>query len=172
MIHSRARALGSAAVILALSACAVPAPPARQRTPVRWIMVEKSIGEVVPGGQNGQGQVDPRSAIVTLQPLYSEDVNWEVVVEPHDFYVEILEVTPRGQASPGETVNARVRVARGRESEMYRLTARASGSDVQIVGGREQIVRGSTPTSFRFTSLVPGRGGIAIGVEKVDPRDP
>src|SRR6185295_16988199 len=99
--------LGAAAVLTGLSACTVRAPATRERTPVRWIMVEKPIGEVVPNGQNGQGQVDPRSAIVTLQPLYSEDVNWEVVVEPHDFYVEIIDITPRGQASPGETVTAR-----------------------------------------------------------------
>lgn len=171
MIHLRTHVLGSAAVLLGLSACAVQAPPARERTPVRWIMVEKPIGEVVPNGQNGQGQVDPRSAIVTLQPLYSEDVNWEVVVEPHDFYVEIIEITPRGQASPGETVNAKVRVARARVGDVYRLTARASRSDVRIVGGSEITVRGDAPANFRFTSLAPGRGGIAVGVEKVDPRD-
>ena len=167
MINLRTCVLGSAA-ILGLSACAVQAPPPRERTPVRWIMVEKPIGEVVPSGQNGQGQVDPRASIVTLQPLYSEDVNWEVVVEPHDFYVEIIEITPRGQASPGETVTAKVRVGRAREADTYRLSARASRSDVEIVGERERTVRGGAPASFRFTSLSPGRGGIAIGVERLE----
>lgn len=165
---SRLGRIGATAVFLGLSACALPAPAPTPRKPVRWIMVEKPVGDVVPRGQNGDGQVDPKSMIVTLQPLYSEDVNWEVVVDPHDFYVEILEITPRGQASPGETVSAKVRVGRAREGEIYRLTARASRSDVEIVGAREMLVRGGTPASFRFTSLAPGRGGIAIGVEKVD----
>lgn len=168
----RVRVLGAAAVLFGLSGCTVQVPAPRERTPVRWIMVEKPIGEVVPNGQNGQGQVDPRCAIVTLQPLYSEDVNWEVVVEPHDFYVEILEITPRGQASPGETVTAKVRVGRARETDTYRLSARASCSDVEIVGDRERTVRGGAPASFRFTSLSPGRGGIAIGVERLDPPIP
>ena len=159
-----------AAVLPGLAACAALAPEVPERIPVRWIMVEKPVGDVVPNGQNGDGQVDPQTMIITLQPLYSEDVNWEVVVDPHDFYVEILEITPRGPASPGETVNAKVRVARAREGDLYRLTARASRSDVQIVGGSEMTVRGGAPASFRFTSVTPGRGGIAIGVEKVDPR--
>ncbi len=170
MNMTRTRRLGTAALLLGLSACAIPAPAPAQRKPVRWIMVEKPVGDVVPRGQNGDGQVDPQSMIVTLQPLYSEDVNWEVVVDPHDYYVEILEITPRGQASPGETVSAKVRVGRAREGEMYRLTARASRSDVEIVGALEMMVRGGTPACFRFTSLAPGRGGIAIGVEKVDSR--
>lgn len=162
--------LASAVMLCGLSACAVPVAVAPGRTPVRWIMVEKPVGEVVPNGQNGDGQVDPQSLIVTLQPLYPEDVNWEVVVDPHDFYVEILAITPGGQASPGETVSAKVRVGRAREGETYRLIARASRSDVQIVGDREKTVRGAMPADFRFTSLSPGRGGIAIGVERVDPR--
>lgn len=162
----------TAALLLGLSACALPAPAPSPRKPVRWIMVEKAVGDVVPHGQNGDGQVDPQSMIVTLQPLYSEDVNWEVVVDPHDFYVEILEITPHGQASPGETVSAKVRVGRAREGEVYRLTARASRSDVQIISDRDIIVRGGAPVSFRFTSLAPGRGGIAIGVEKVAPSGP
>jgi hypothetical protein len=163
---------GCAATVLGLSACAVPLQEVPTRIPVRWIMVEKAIGEIVPNGQNGDGQVNPASMVLTLQPLYSEDVDWEVVVDPHDFFVEILEIEPSRQASPGETVSAKVRVGRAREGDTYRLTARASQSDVQIVGERIKTVRGSAPASFRFTSLSPGKGGIAIGVEKVEGRGP
>ena len=152
---------------LGLLACSIPTPAAPERRPVRWIMVEKPVGEVVPNGQNGDGQVDPRSMIVTLQPLYSEDVNWEVVVDPHDFYVEILEISPKGPAAPGETVSAKVRVAHARAGDLYRLTAKSSKDDVQILGERQQLVRGGTPAAFRFTSLGPGRAGISVGVEKV-----
>lgn len=130
-------------------------------------MVEKRVGEIVPEGRRGQGQLDPQAVVLTLQPLYAEDVNWEVVVDPHDYYVEILEITPSRQASPGETVSARVRVGHARENEVYRLVARTSQPDVEIVGERECTVRGSSPASFRFTSLSAGRGGIAIGVERL-----
>lgn len=168
----RLQVLTIAAGTLGLSACAAPTPEAPVRTPVRWIMVEKAVGEIVPNGQNGDGQVDPGSMVLTLQPLYSEDVDWEVVVDPHDFFVEILEISPSRQARPGETVSARVRVGRAREGDIYRLTARASQSEVEIVGERVKTVRGSAAASFRFTSLSPGKGGIAIGVEKVEGRGP
>lgn len=156
-----------AALLPGLLACAVPLPTGPERTPVRWIMVEKPVGEVVPNGQNGQGQVDPTSVIVTLQPLYSEDVAWEVVVDPHDFYVEIVEISPAGPAAPGETVSAKVRVAHARSGDLYRLTAKCSQREVQILGDREQLVRGGTTAAFRFTSLGPGRAGISVGVERV-----
>jgi hypothetical protein len=161
------RLLGMGVLLCGLIACAAPPPAVPERTPVRWIMVEKPVGEVVPNGQNGEGQVDPRSMIVTLQPLYSEDVNWEVVVDPHDFYVEIVAISPAGQAAPGETVCALVRVAHARSGDLYRLTAKGSQQDVQILGEREHLVRGGTPAAFRFTSLGPGRAGISVGVEKV-----
>ncbi len=157
-----------AALACCLFGCAVPQESGPKRTPVRWIMVEKRVGELVPEGRTGDGQVDPQAVVLTLQPLYSEDVNWEVVVDPHDYFVEILEITPSTQASPGETVSAKVRVGRARQDEVYRLIARASQADVEILGERERIVRGSAPVSFRFTSVSAGRGGIAIGVEKVE----
>lgn len=159
--------IGTAAVLLGLSACALPAPAPTPRKPVRWIMVEKPVGDVVPLGQNGDGQVDPQSMIVTLQPLYAEDVNWEVVVDPHDFYVEIVGISPPGPAAPGETVTARVRVAHARSGDLYRLTAISSQSEVQLLGDREQVVRGGNTAAFRFTSLGPGKAGISIGVAKV-----
>jgi hypothetical protein len=166
------RLLPAAAALAALSACAAAPLEASPRTPVRWIMVEKPVGDVVPSGQNGDGQVDPRSVIVTLQPLYAEDLNWEVTVDPHDYFVEILEITPKAQAAPGETVIARVRVGHARPGELYRLTARASRTGVEILGGKECIVRGGAPAAFRFTSLEPGRAGITVGVERLEPRGP
>jgi hypothetical protein len=120
---------------------------------------------VVAEGRVGNGQVDPDAIVLTMQPLYREDVSWEVVIDPHDYFVEILEVTPKVPAAPGETVSARVRVARARPDELYRLTARGSQGDVRILGAAQCVVRGDAPAAFRFTSLEPGRAGIAVGVE-------
>jgi hypothetical protein len=139
-----------------------------ERTPVRWIVVEKRASELTEGGWVGDGRVDPEAVVLTMQPLYREDLEWEVVVDPHDYFVEVLDITPTSQAAPGETVKAKVRVGHARLNEHYRLTARASQSGVEILGEAECIVRGSAPATFRFTSPVPGRAGIAVGVEKLE----
>jgi hypothetical protein len=135
---------------------------------VRWIVVEKRVGEVVNEGRVGDGQVDPLAVILTMQPLYAEDVAWEVVIDPHDYFVEILEITPSTQAAPGETVSAKVRVGHARPNDLYRITVRASKAGVEIQGPSQCIVRGSTPAAFRFTSVEAGRAGITVGVEKVE----
>lgn len=157
------------AILIATAAgCAPPsvAPPGRR--PVRWIVVEKQIGDLAPEGRSGDGQVDPRAPMLTMQPLFAEDVNWEVVVDPHDFFVEVLDIRPSAQASPGETVTARVRVGKARSNETYLLTARASNHNVEVIGASEMVVRGGAIALFRFTSATAGRGGIAIAVERID----
>lgn len=157
------------AILIATTAGCVPpsvAPPGRK--PVRWIVVEKKIGDVAPEGRSGDGQVDPRAPMLTMQPLYAEDVNWEVVVDPHDFFVEVVDISPSAQASPGETVTARVRVGKARSNETYLLTARASNRDVAVIGASEMVVRGGEIAMFRFTSATAGRGGIAVAVERID----
>jgi len=161
--------LGMAAA--SLWGCSSPPPRNPERSPVRWIVVEKRVGEVSPGGWVGDGQVDPQAVVLTMQPLYREDLEWEVVVEPHDYFVEVLEIAPGAQATPGETVTAKVRVGKARPGDVYRLSAKASRAEVQIVGATEQIVHGSTPALFRFTSISTGPGGIAVGVEKVESQD-
>jgi len=153
---------------LVLLGCTVPRESASPRKPVRWIVVEKRMGELVPEGRVGDGQVDPQAIVLTMQPLYSEDIAWDVVVEPHDYFVEILEISPNRQASPGETVSTTVRVGHARQNEHYRLTARASQTGVKILGDAQVIVQGATPAAFRFTSLESGRAGIAVGVEKIE----
>ena len=155
-------------LIATAAGCAPLSVAPTGRKPVRWIVVEKTIGDFAPGGRSGDGQVDPRAAMLTMQPLYAEDVNWEVVVDPHDFFVEVLDISPSAQASPGETVTARVRVGKARSHDMYLLTARASSHDVEVIGASEMIVRGNAIALFRFTSLTAGRGGIAVAVERVD----
>jgi hypothetical protein len=131
-------------------------------------VVEKRVGEIVPDGRTGDGQMDPQSIVLTMQPLYSEDVHWEVVVDPHDYFVDILEISPGPSAAPGETVSVKVRVGKARKDDVYRLIARPSSTDVVIQGAAEHIVHGSTPAVFRFTSTAGGRAGIAVGVEKVE----
>ena len=157
----------AALVMVGQLGCVPPMTPSPERKPVRWIVVEKPVGALLANGRSGDGQVDPRAVVLTMQPLYREDVNWEVVVDPHDFFVEVLEITPSTQASPGETVSATVRVGRAKEGEYYRLTAKPSQPDVHIIGEGEQIVRGGNTARFRFTNLTLGRAGIAVAVEKM-----
>ncbi|HVR86766.1 MAG TPA: hypothetical protein VMU54_20755 [Planctomycetota bacterium] len=155
-----------------LSGCAVPTalPPAEK--PVRWILVEKRLADVIPDGRVGDGRADPEALLLTLVPLGPEDVRWQVLVDPADYFVEVLEITPSGETAPGETVTAKVRVARARKGEVYRLVARASRPDVEILGSSERVVREDAPALFRFTSRSTGRGGIAIGVERAQERGP
>lgn len=157
--------------IVSLSGCSPTLVRGPERSPVRWIVVEKRVGDVTPGGWVGDGQVDPQAVVLTMQPLYREDLEWEVVVDPHDYFVEVLEIVPGSQASPGETVTAKVRVGKAKPGDVYRLMAKASRADVQILGASEHIVHGCTPASFRFTSLSTGSGGIAVGVERLEPGD-
>jgi hypothetical protein len=161
------RNLGSALLMLAAAGCARSGPAAGP-APLRWIVVEKRAGDVLAEGRVGDGRVDPEAVLLTMQPLYREDVAWEVAVDPGDFFVEILELTPKAQAAPGETVSARVRVARARPEELYRLTARSSQAGVTILGPSQRIVKGNSPAAFQFTSLEPGRAGIALSVEMLD----
>jgi hypothetical protein len=171
---TRCRLSTSLLLVLAAASiwgCSPPLVRGPGRTPVRWIVVEKRVGEVTPGGWVGDGQVDPQAVVLTMQPLYREDLEWEVVVDPHDYFVEVLEIVPGSQATPGETVTAKVRVGKARPGDVYRLVAKASRADVQILGVSEQIVHGGTPALFRFTSSSTGPGGIAVGVEKVESQD-
>ena len=152
--------------------CSSPRVQGPEQTPVRWIVVEKRMGDVTTGGWVGDGQVYPQALVLTMQPLYREDLEWEVVVDPHDYFVEVLEISPRAQASPGELVTAKVRVARARKDDVYRLVVKASQAEVEIFGAREQIVLGDAPAVFRFTSITTGRAGIAVGVERMEPGVP
>lgn len=147
--------------------CVPSGSRAPERVPVRWVVVEKPVGDVLPQGQSGDGRVDPGAHLLSLQPLYREDLQWEVVVDPRDYFVEVLEVLPGSSANPGEVVSAKVRVGGAKAGEMYRLTATVSRPDVQLLGDREQLVRGNAPAVFRFTSSSTGAGGIAVGVERL-----
>lgn len=149
----------------------LPSPPP-PREPLRWIMVEARADQVFPGGQIGDGQVSPSSQLLTMVPLYREDFSWEVVVDPRDYFVEVLEVLPKGLATPGETVMATVRVGGAKPGERYRLQARPQAPDVTLIGEAEREVRGSSPAVFRFTSRATGKGGIAVGVERIGPGEP
>jgi hypothetical protein len=162
-----APALGIAAGVLA--GCLHPPSPAAPRTPVRWIVVERTLGEVIPGGRVGDGQADPGAVVLSVEPLHREDLEGPGAADPSDPFVEVLEISPGPWAAPGETVTARVRVARAEKGEIYRLVATASRPDVKLIGAHECVVHGGEPARFRFTSLSSGPGGIAVGVEKLGP---
>ncbi len=143
-----------------------------ERRPVRWVMVEKPAAQVLTQGQSGDGRVDAGARLLALHPLYREDLQWDVVVDPHDFFVEVVEISPGTSANPGEVVSAKVRVGRAKDEDIYRLTATASRSDVRLLSARELLVRGSAPAVFQFTSASAGAGGIAVAVERVPSDNP
>src|SRR5579864_6620070 len=118
-----ARICSGSLVAAALLGCGVPSAPPQHRLPVRWIMVEKRLGDLLPQGLGGDGRTDPESALLALEPLDAQDVSWEVQVDPQDYGVEVLEILPSPRAAPGETVTATVRVGRARPGELYRLMA-------------------------------------------------
>lgn len=147
--------------------CTIAVPSKEERTPVRWIVVETLVGDAVRQGDLGHGRLDPTSRLLALEPLYAEDISWEVVVDGRNsLFVEVLEITPARHAAPGETVMAKVRVGGARPGRLYRLIARPSQENVEILGEPEKFVRGDSPAVFRFTSLSSGRAGIAVEVER------
>lgn len=155
---------------LALQACALelheesPAP----REPVRWLLVERKYGEVAPTA-SGDGRVNPDAVVLAFQPLYPEDLAWEVSVDVEEHYVEVVGFSPAGAAQPGEVVTATVRVGKAKAGQLYRLSAKASQPDVRILGDLQAVVKGSDTAVFRFTSCASGRAGIAVGVERIGP---
>ncbi|HLY10447.1 MAG TPA: hypothetical protein VKW04_14185 [Planctomycetota bacterium] len=154
-----------------LIGCAAIAPAPRE-APIRWIVVEKRSEQLFPPGTLGDGMIDPGARVLALEPLYREDLEWEVVVEAHDYFVDVLDLSPGTRARPGEVVTARVRVGRAQKGDLYRLTAVASRPQVQVLGLTEQLVREGTTAIFRFTSSSPGAGGIAVSVERVTRTPP
>jgi hypothetical protein len=137
------------------------------REPARWVLVERRYADVVQTTTNGDGRVNPDAVVLTFQPLYPEDLNWDVVVDPEDQFVEVVGFTPEGHARPGEIVSATVRVGKAKIGQLYRLSAKPSQTDVRILGEAQTVVRGNETAVFRFTSCTSGRAGIAVGVERI-----
>jgi len=165
--HAKAMLLGS--VILSSWGCALP--PGEEgfsREPVRWLLVERCYADVAPT-ESGDGRVNPDAVVLAFQPLYPEDLAWDVVVAPEEHFVEVVGFSPSGPVRPGEVVTATVRVGKARAGELYRLLAKVSQADVRILGERQAVVRGSDSAVFIFTSSTSGRAGIAVGVERIGP---
>jgi hypothetical protein len=156
-------------VPLLAGGCALPpeseGPP---REPVRWLLVERRYGDVAPV-TSGDGTINPDAMVLAFQPLYPEDLAWDVVVDPEEEFVEVVGFTPSGPARPGELVSATVRVGKAKAGELYRLSAKALQPDVRILGDAQVVVKGSDPAVFRYTSCASGRAGIAVGVERIGP---
>lgn len=153
---------------LVLQACvhSVPSEEAQTREPVKWILVERRYGDVA-RGVSDDGTVNPDAPVLAFQPLYPEDVVWDVVVDPAEHFVELVSFSPAGPAAPGEVVSATVRVGKARANHRYRLSARPSQVGVKILGSPETIVQGDGLGVFRFTSCVSGRAGIAVAAERL-----
>lgn len=134
--------------------------------PIRWILVERRYADIE-SNSAGDGRINPDSIVLTFQPLYPKDLTWEVVVSPDKHYVELVEFSPSGPASPGEVITARVRVGNAKRDQVYVLMAKPCQPEVKILGQEKAIVSGDSSAVFTFTSLTSGRGGIAVGVQVV-----
>ncbi len=139
------------------------------KEPVRWILVERRYGDVAGPGLASDGEINPDAVVLAFQPLYPEDLTWEVVVSPEEHFVELVSYSPAGPATPGEIVSATVRVGKAKAGQTYRLSAKPSQSDVTILGESKAVVQGWDTAVFRFTSCASGRAGISIGVEQIAP---
>jgi hypothetical protein len=160
-------AVGIMGSLLVLSGCSMSSPPPTPRQPARWVVVEARTVELPTGAlEPGNSALDPGARMLTFQPLYREDVEWEIILDPRDYYVEKVTVSPSTWAMPGETVRATVRVGNANPRDRYRLTARPRGEEVRILGASEVCVRGTETAIFCFTSLMAGRGGIEVTVER------
>ncbi len=165
---------------LGLQACVAPSPVegGSAREPLRWILVERRYRDIArpesPGEGNGQGlgdgRINPDALVLAFQPLYPEDLTWNVVVNPDDHFVELVEVSPGGPVAPGEIVTATFRVGQARPQERYQLSALPSEQGVEILGPDSALVMGREAVRFRFTSSLPGSGGIRVAVERVVDR--
>jgi hypothetical protein len=138
-----------------------------QRRPVRWVLVERRYGDLAEPPPSGDGRVNPDAVVLAFRPLYAEDLEWQVAIDPEEHCVQVLGWTPPGPARPGEIVTATVRVGKAKAAERYRLIATPSQPEVRILGESQAIVRGAQSAVFRFTSGTSGRAGIAVGVERV-----
>jgi hypothetical protein len=169
------KAIGSfvaLALSLSLQACVPQAMEQGVATePVRWILVERRYGDLEAPPSGGDGTINPDAVVLGLQPLYPEDLTWEVVVSPEEHFVELVGLSPSGPVGPGEVVSAAVRVAKAHPDRLYRLRATPSQPDIRLYGQREAIVNGGATAVFRFTSSASGRAGIAVGVEVISRAD-
>jgi len=151
---------------LLVQACVSPAPAGSDspREPVRWVLVERRYGDLAESPPSGDGRVNPDAVVLAFLPLYAEDLEWDVAIDPEEHYAQVVGWTPPGPARPGEIVTATVRVGKAKARERYLLTATPSQPEVRILGESQAIVRGSENAVFRFTSGTSGRAGIAVGV--------
>lgn len=154
---------------LGLQACAPRAieDGAGSREPVRWILVERQYGDLEVPPHGGDGAINPEAVVLAFQPLYPEDLTWEVVVSPDEHFVELVQVSPSSAVAPGEVVTVTVRVGRAKADQRYRLSISATEPTVQILGTPQALVRGVEPMRFSFTSSKAGRSGIAVAVERL-----
>lgn len=154
---------------LSLPGCTVPADYREtHRTHVRWQLVEKRYRDLADGGVAGDGRVDPNAVVLAFEPVYAEELAPEVFVSAHPVALELLSLTPADAAAIGETVTARLRVAKAELDGIYRLKATARDPDVVIHGRSEFTVRRSDVATFRFTRSSGGQGGIMIAVERIE----
>lgn len=159
-----------AAAFLSGSGCVTGSPGRPEvspREPVRWVVAEKRVGELYPGGRHGDGRLDPAAPILVFEPIAAEGRRWVAEVESESFFVELLGISPCGPVAPGEVVSARVRVGNAAPGAAYRLSAVPTTPEVTLLGASELVVHGGAEALFRFTSRRPGRAGISVSAARL-----
>jgi hypothetical protein len=163
------RVVGVFALVLAGAGGCSPigdAPP-KERTPVRWQLVERSYQDCAHLITAGDGRVDPEAVVLAFEPVYPEDLEAARPAVAR-LSVEIVELLPDREAGLGQPVAATVRVANADPRARYRLRVEALDPRVRILGDRLRTVKGPESATFRFTSGTLGRRGISVDVEEVD----
>ena len=142
------------------------------RKPVKWILVERPIADLE-GILEKTDRLTSSSTLLTFEPVYDDEpTSTKIsastpVIDSSPLGVEIISLTPRHIARPGQVVTAVVRVADAQVEGVYQVTVTPSQDGVRIIGDSNQRVKGANTATFQFTRTTVGTGGISIGLEQV-----
>ncbi len=131
----------------------------------RWIVVEKRVDELPLAGFWPEGMVRPESTVLTVVAVRENGATWTPTIRAADYFVEILNVDPKGQMGVGQVVNVSVRVGNAKPDAVYRLAARPKDKGTRVIGPIEQVAAGREEILFRFTRVEGGDGIVAVEVK-------
>lgn len=144
----------------------LPAPASRpSEGELRWIVVEKLVGDLVDEGAWPEAQMQPGATMLAMAPVRDDVALWTPKIQAADYFVEVLAVSPEGRVEVGQVVTVSLRVGNAKPDAIYRLIASCGGGGTRILGEYERVVKGMEETKFRFTRVEGGLGVIRVDVE-------
>ena len=145
------------------------------KKPVQWILVERPVSDLE-GFFDKPDRLTSSSTLLTFEPVYDyEPAPTEIsastpVIDARPFMplgVELLSLTPRKNARPGQVVTAVVRVADAHPEGLYQVTVTPSQEGVRVIGSNSHRIEGADTATFQFTRSTIGSGGISIGLKQI-----